>query len=461
MTGELPLPRTRRAALDEMAFWETELLRLVAPERIERSLPTKVRPLLAPARYKGLHGGRGGVKSHTFARLLIAWALRKPGLRFLCAREIQNSLKDSVKRLLEDIIVEYNVGDRFEVFDTKIVTPGGGQISFEGLQNHTVESIKSLEGLHGAWVEEAQSLSKKSLQLLRPTIRLDWLEDGRKRKSEIWFSWNPVSARDPIDDFLRGPMPPSDDAIVIETNWQDNPYFPDVLRDDMERDYARDPETAAHVWGGRYESKSESSVFKNWRVAAFQTPQHAEFLFGGDWGFSVDPTVLVRGFVAEGQFLFELKQKLGVSDRVLCIDAAVYQVGCEIDDTPALFDNIEPARPGMARSWEIVADSARPETISYMQRHGYPRITAARKGTGSVEEGVKFLQSYDLVIHPSCCHQCGDGKNHVVDELESYKYKVHKLTEAVMPVLEDKKNHVIDGVRYMVEKLHQDSWVTW
>lgn len=443
---------SRGRILDELVLLQAELERRTAPDRIEASLPSKVQPLLQPARYKGLHGGRGGLKSHTFARMLVAKALRQPGLRWLCGREIQNSLKDSVKQLLEDIIQLFGVGDRFQIFDTRIVTPGDGVFIFQGFQNHTVESVKSLEGFHGAWIEEAKSLSSNSLKLLRPTIRLDG--------SELWFSWNPDKRTDPIDELLRGPMPPQD-AIVIETSYKDNPFFPDVLRREMETDYARDPEGAAHVWGGQYAIRSKASVFKNWRVAPFETPEDAAFLFGGDWGFSVDPTVLVRGFVAEGKFLRELRERFGLSERVLCIDAAVYQVGCEIDDTPALFDRIDEKRPGMAREWEIVADSARPETISYMQRHGYPRITPARKGAGSVEEGVKFLQSYDILVHPSCCSQCGDGTNHVQDELESYRYKVHPLTGEVMPVLEDKKNHVIDAIRYEVEKLHDEGWVTW
>lgn len=430
-----------------------EVARRSAPLRIEASLPAKVLPLLRHARYKGLHGGRGGVKSHSFARLLLARCLRRPGTRGLCAREIQNSLKESVKLLLEDLIVKFDLGDRFDVFDTRIDTPGGGVIIFQGLQNHTAESIKSLEGFHVAWVEEAQSLSERSLQLLRPTIRED--------DSELWFSWNPEDPKDPIDKLLRGAVPPQD-AVVIETNWKDNPHFPDVLRREMETDYSRDPEAAAHVWGGQYAVRSKASVFRNWRVAPFETPEQTAFLFGGDWGFSVDPTVLVRGFVAEGPFLRDIQARLGLGERVLCLDAAVYEVGCEIDDTPALFDRIDPARPGMARAWEIVADSARPETISYMQRHGYPRIVPARKGAGSVEEGVKFLQSYDIVVHPSCCAQCGDGRNHVQDELESYRYKTHPLTGEVMPILEDRKNHVIDAIRYEVEKLHLGgNWVTW
>jgi len=449
----LPLPQTKSDALDEIALLEDALLARLAPQRLEASLPEKVRALLVPARYKGLWGGRGGVKSHTFARLMLLKCLRQSGTRALCAREVQNSLKESVKLLLEDLIEQFDLGKQFEVQETRILTPGDGRIVFEGLQNHTAQSIKSLEGFHIAWVEEAQSLSKRSLRLLRPTIRA--------KGSELWFSWNPEKPTDPIDDLLRGEMPPAN-AIVIETNWQDNPHFPDELRQEMERDYARDAETASHVWGGKYVVRSNASVFRNYRVAPFETPAGAPFLFGGDWGFSVDPTVLVRGFIPEGQYLFDMQQRLGVGDRVLCLDAAVYEVGCEIDDTPALFDNIDPGNRGMAREWEIVADSARPETISYMQRHGYARIVPARKGAGSVEEGVKFLQSYDVVIHPSCCHQSSDKKNHVLDEFENYKYKVHPKTLEVMPELEDKKNHVIDAVRYMVEKLHAGgNWVTW
>lgn len=434
-------PRRRQIAMQLNAI-EAEIARRNAPARIEASLPDIVKPLLKPARYKGLHGGRGGMKSHTFARLLIAKALREPGLRWLCGREIQLSLKESVKLLLEDTIELFNVGDRFVVKETHIETPGDGKILFLGLQNHTVQSIKSLERLNGTWIEEAQSLSANSLKMLRPTLRED--------DSELWFSWNPEKPTDPIDDLLRGAVPPSN-SIVIEVNYQDNPHFPKVLREEMETDYARDPESAAHVWGGKYAKRSKASVFKNWHVGKFTTPPDAMFMFGGDWGFSVDPTVLVRSFIAQGEFLKQMQAQFGVGDNVLCIDAAVYEVGCEIDDTPALFDNIDPAHRQMARNWKIKADSARPETISYMQRHGYRRIEAARKGAGSVEEGVKFLQSYDIIVHSSCCSQCGDGKNHVEDELINYKFKVDKLTGNVLPILEDKKNHVIDAVRYSVE----------
>lgn len=445
------------AALDlalaerELAAIEAELLRRTVDRRIEASLPPKVRPLLQPARYKGLHGGRGSAKSQSFARLLLLRCLQRPGTRWVCVREMQLSLKQSVKLLIDDTIKLFGLEDEFESLDTLIRTPGDGLIIFLGMQNHTADSIKSLEGFDGAWVEEAQTISKRSLELLRPTIR--------KEGSELWFSWNPETPKDPVE-FLRHAPPAG--ACVLELNHSDNPFLPQVLREEMEGDYARDPETAAHIWGGRYRQRSKASVFKNWRTARFETPDDAAFLFGGDWGFSVDPTVLVRGFVAEGAFRDALVARLGLSgaNQVLCLDAAVYEVGCEIDDTPALFDRLDPKRPGMAREWKIVADSARPETISYMRRHGYPRVEPARKGAGSVEEGVKFLEQYDIVIHPDCCSQCTDGINHVEDEFLNYRYKTHPLTGEVMPVLEDKKNHVIDATRYMVEDL-QTEWVTW
>ena len=171
---------------------------------------------------------------------------------------------------------------------------GSGIIIFQGMQNHTADSIKSLEGYDGAWVEEAQSLSQRSLDLLRPTIR--------KEGSELWFTWNPRYEKDPIDLFLRGGNPPSG-SVIKRVNWSDNPWFPDVLRDEMEYDRRRDPEKFAHVWEGEYESLSEARVFKNWKVDEFESPKDAMFKFGADWGFAKDPTVLVRGWF-EGRTLY-------------------------------------------------------------------------------------------------------------------------------------------------------------
>ena len=387
-------------------------------------------PLLLPARYKGVYGGRGSAKSHEFATLLLEKAQLKPGCRAVCVREIQRTLEQSVKRLLEDKIRDYGLGHRFRATHTHIETPGDGIVIFQGMQDHTAESIKSLEGFDLAWVEEAQSLSQRSLDLLRPTIR--------KPESELWFSWNPRYAKDPVDQLLRGSNPPPD-SCVIGTTYRDNPWFPAVLRAEMEYDRSRDPEKYRHVWLGEYETRSESRVFKNWRVEAFETPANAHFRYGGDWGFSVDPTVAVR--------LYE--DTTGPRKR-LFIDREVYKIGCEIDHIPALFDTLD---NGEMRKWAMVADSARPETISYLKRHGYPRLEPAVKGANSVKEGVIFLQGYDIIIHPRCVH--------TIDEFTMYSYVVDR-TGVVTPLLEDKKNHVIDSVRYATEKLRAvSSRLTW
>lgn len=389
--------------------------------------PEAFAPLLAPARYKGAWGGRGSAKSWFFADLLVERFVLDPTTRAACIREVQKSLDQSVKQLLEDRIKAQGVEPLFRVLNSHIETEQGGLMLFHGMSTVTADNIKSMEGIDVAWVEEAQTLSQRSLDILRPTIR--------KPGSELWFSWNPRKATDPVDAFLRGAKKPVD-AVVVKANYRDNPWFPAVLRDEMEHDRARDPEKYAHVWLGDYERHSEARVFRNWTVRDFETPMGVPFLFGADWGFATDPTVLVRCYV---------------DGRTLYVDREVYQVGCEIDATPGLFDTLDPDQPGQARRWVITADSARPETISYLQRHGYPRIRHARKGAGSVEEGVEFLKSYDIVVHPRCVH--------TIDELTLYSYKQDKLTGEILPVLEDKQNHVIDALRYAVESLRANTQV--
>lgn len=209
-------------------------------------------PLLKPSRYKGCHGGRGSGKSHFFAELLVETALLKPGLRALCVREVQKSLKESAKRLIEDKIASLGVGAYFEVLQSEIRTPGGGIFSFTGMKDHTAESVKSFEGYDVAWVEEASSLSDRSLTLLRPTIR----KDG----SEIWASWNPRFSRDPIDQLLRGEAP-APDAIVVEANWRDNPWFPATLNEERLFDQAHRPEQYGHIWEGEYAKVFEGAYY--------------------------------------------------------------------------------------------------------------------------------------------------------------------------------------------------------
>lgn len=211
-------------------------------------------PLLEPARYKGAHGGRGSGKSHFFAEYIIESHIMDQNQSTVCVREIQKSLDQSVKRLLESKIEELNAGFYFEIQENKIISKHGkGLIIFQGMQNHTADSIKSLEGYDRAWVEEAQTLSQLSLDLLRPTIR--------KPGSEILFSWNPRYKTDPVDILLRKNAPP--DTVVVQANWSDNPWFPDVLRKEMEFDFDNDPDKAEHIWNGAYGS-SQGAILARW-----------------------------------------------------------------------------------------------------------------------------------------------------------------------------------------------------
>jgi phage terminase large subunit len=250
-------------------------------------LPTAraFRPLLEPARYKAAHGGRGSGKSHFFADLLIEDSLYEKGLRSVCIREVQKSLKDSAKRLIEDKLGEHNLGeaDGFKVFREVIQTPGDGVITFQGMQDHTAESIKSLEGFKRAWSEEAQTLSARSLSLLRPTIRAD--------DSQLWFSWNPRRKNDPVDAMLRGAALPTG-ATVIRANWSDNPWFPRVL-DQERRDCLRDnPDQYDHIWEGGYAGVIDGAYYAKCIAEAKSK--------GRIGNVAADPLMTYRAFVDIG-----------------------------------------------------------------------------------------------------------------------------------------------------------------
>lgn len=220
---------------------------------LKRKVARVFEPLLHPSRYKGAHGGRGSGKSHFFAEQLIEDSLFERGLLSVCIREVQKSLKDSAYRLLATKIKEMNLkeSDGFKIWKDRIETPGDGIIIFQGMQDHTAESIKSLEGFRRAWVEEGQTLSSLSLRLLRPTIRAE--------ESEIWFSWNPRRKNDPVDSLLRQ-TPPSY-SVVIQANWSDNPWFPSVLEQERIDCLESDPDQYGHIWEGDYVSIAEGAYF--------------------------------------------------------------------------------------------------------------------------------------------------------------------------------------------------------
>jgi len=238
-------------------------------------------PLLDPARDKGAWGGRGSGKSHFFAGLLIEDSLANKGLLSACIREVQKSLKDSAKRLIESKLAEHSLGeaDGFKVFRELIETPGDGVIIFQGMADHTAESIKSLEGFKRAWVEEAQTLSQRSVGLLRPTIRAEG--------SELWWSWNPRRKNDPVDVMLRGASKPTG-AVVVRANWSDNPWFPSVLEQERLDTLRNQPDQYDHIWEGGYATVLDGAYFARSLAEARQQKRIGRV--------AKDPLMQVRAF---------------------------------------------------------------------------------------------------------------------------------------------------------------------
>ncbi len=379
--------------------------------------PDRLEFLFRPSRYKVLYGGRGGAKSWGVARALLIKAAEKR-LRVLCAREFQNSIQDSVHKLLSEQAETLGLVPFYDVLQATIRGRNGSEFLFAGLRNN-IASIKSKEGIDILWVEEAQTVSKASWDTAIPTIRKD--------DSEIWATYNPDLDDDPTHVmFVINEPPPG--AVVVKVGWEDNPWFPDVLRREMEHAYKTDPEAAAHVWGGATRRNSVAQVLRGrYVIESFEPGKDwSGPHYGADWGFATDPTTLIRCWV---------------NGRVLYIEHEAYAVGCDLDDTPALFDTVPEAKKHTIR-----ADNSRPETISHMRRHDYTRIIPAHKGPGSVEDGVEHLRSYErIVIHPRC--------KHAAEEARLWSYKVDRLTGDVLPKLDDKHDHCWDAVRYALEPI--------
>lgn len=387
--------------------------------KIDIPTPRWAFPLLRKSRYKGIKGGRASGKSHFFAERLVEHHIANPDFASVCVREIQKSLKFSAKKLIETKIEQMGVGHLFDIQLSEIKRIGGkGVILFQGLQDHTADSIKSLEGFDLAWCEEAQSLSKRSIELLVPTIR----KDG----SELWFSWNPDQDTDAVDRLLLNDK--IEDCIVVHVNFNENPFCPEVIKKEAANHLVRDPLTYDHVWLGGYNTRSEDQVMSGkWTVDYFTPEDDWDGAYiGADWGFSVDPTTLVECWI---------------KDKTLFVYKERYAVGVEIVDTPELFDGIPNAKTHYVR-----ADSARPELISHMQLNGYPYVVAAEKWAGSVEDGITQLRSFDkVVIHPDC-------KN-TIREARLWRYKRDKQTDDVLPKLIDANNHCWDAIRYAIEPI--------
>lgn len=384
-------------------------------------LPPKLVPLFAPARgalrFRVAHGGRGSGKSFTFALMAAIWGYADP-LRILCTRELQVSIKESmhaeIKNAIESLpwlAAHYDIGEAY------IRGKNGTEFIFRGLR-HNTSSVKSMAQIDLCIVEEAADVPQHSWQALLPTIRAP--------KSEVWAIYNPRLPTDPVDVMFRQTPPPR--SMIVELNYSDNPWFPAEL--DEQRQHARrtmNPADYAWIWEGAYLENSDAQVFAGkWRADDF-TPQPGWDgpYFGLDFGFATDPTAGVKAWIHNG---------------TLYIEHELYAKALELDHTP---DALTKALPGVAHH-DCRADNARPESISYLRRHGLPRMKPCAKGKGSVEDGVAHIKSYDeVVIHPRCTN--------TIEEFRLYSYKVDRLSGDVLPVLLDANNHAVDALRYALD----------
>jgi len=217
--------------------------------KVSAEFPEKLQCLFVPKRYKVLYGGRGGSKSWGIARALLVMAASRQ-LRVLCAREFQNSIAESVHQLLKQQIEALGLSSFYDVQQTKIIGKNGSEFVFAGLRNN-INSLKSFEGVDIVWVEEAVNVSKRSWDILIPTIR--------KEGSEIWISFNPeLETDETYARFIKHPQP---ESMVVEVSWRDNPWFPEVLRREMETLKARDPDTWLHVWEGQCTQTLQGAIY--------------------------------------------------------------------------------------------------------------------------------------------------------------------------------------------------------
>jgi phage terminase large subunit len=390
--------------------------------RAKVRIPARLRPIFLPTRgtapYRGAYGGRGSGKSQTAALIAAIWGYAEP-LRILCTRELQVSIKDSFHRELRDAINRTPwLASHYEVGVDYLRGRNGTEFIFRGLR-HNTSSIKSLAGIDLTIVEEAEDVPEQSWLDLEATV-------FRKDKSELWAIWNPRLEGSPVDKRLRKNRPAN--ALVAEINWQHNRFFPDGLNTLRKRHLEMlDVATYAHIWEGAYLTNSNAQVFGGKiEVQAFEpTPDPAWRgpFYGGDFGFSQDPTAAVE---------------VWISGNSIYLRREAFRSGLELDDTAAF---VKAAIPGFDREvsrW----DSSRPESISHLKRHGLPRAEAVKKWPGSVEDGIAFLRSFkSVVIHPDCAN--------MQQEARLYSYKVNDNGDVTTKII-DAHNHGWDAVRYAV-----------
>ena len=403
------------------------------PVKVQVQLPPKLIPVFTgEARYRGAYGGRGSAKTRSFAKMTAVHGYKaaEAGQRgvILCGREYMNSLDESsMAEVKEAILSEPFLAAYYEIGEKFIRTKNGRvKYAFAGLR-HNLDSIKSKANILLCWVDEAEGVSEYAWVMLIPTIR----EAG----SEIWLTWNPESSESPTHKRFR--LNPPEKSKIVEMNHGDNPWFPDVLNQERLDDQRKRPETYDHVWEGAFLEITDAQVFKNkYRIAEFEVDESFGAPYhGSDFGFAQDPTTGIQCYIRNNRLY--IRRDCG-------------KVGLELDDTAEYLKAHIPE----IEKYVVRADCARPESISYLKRHGIPEMKGCEKWKGCVEDGIEFIKSFDeVIIHPEC-----EG---TAREFRLYSYKIDKLSGDIQPVIVDAFNHYIDALRYALGPMIKEPDAAW
>lgn len=400
--------------------------------------PGHFEELLRPAPYKVWYGGRDARKSWAYAEGLVKRMNERP-TRWLCTRMYQNSIKDSVHRVLADTVYRLGLDHRFQITSTTFACEATrSEVLFKGLQKPN--ELKSTEGCDGAWIAEGQDLTKDAWNVVEPTIRAN--DDV-----EIWVDFNVTSEDAFVYDFFvtkRAELPPG--SIVHHVNYDSNPFLSARSKERIERMRRNDHDNYLHIYRGVPKKLADALVFKHWKVEGFPDDLYLEAIrqggrlfFGLDHGFAHDPYALIRFFVLGRKMYIEYEAFGWRTEFAGQMAPALKDGGKERGELEQLLDSV----PG-SREWPIKADNSRPETISFLNGKGF-QVESAEKWDGSVEDGVAWLKGFDeIVIHPRC--------KHMAEEARCYAFKVDKVTKQVLPIIVDAWNHGWDAIRYGLDQ---------
>ena len=396
--------------------------------------PKKLQFLFDPYRYKVAYGGRGSGKSWSMARALLLQASNKP-LRILCAREVQRSIKQSVHTLLNDQIQALGLGPLYEVLETEIRSRSGSSFSFTGLATNTVESIKSFEGCDVVWIEEAQTVSKKSWDILIPTIR--------KPDSEIWVSFNPNIDTD--DTYQRFVVEPPENAKVVKVNYTDNPWFPDVLEQERLHSLKTNPDYA-NIWEGDCKAAVDGAIYaneireaqENGRITTVPYDPMLKVHVVFDLGFNDSMAIILcqRG-------VSDIRIIKYIEDNHRTLDS----FSSEIRSLNYNWGTMFLPHDGKSRDYKSGLSA---EDI--MRKQGW---TVRIVPVSSIESGIKIARMH--------FHKCYFDKSahRLLECLKNYKRSINSSTNEPGAPLHDEYSHGADAFRYMatsVEQMKNESW---